>query len=262
MKIGAYQFHVTGNIACNFQKIKLAITQAADEDIRVLVFPECALTGYPPRDIAKSAEVDFDKVHACCDELGRLAVLHNMYLIVGSITEADGKCFNSAMIFTPDSERTVYQKRALWGWDQDNFCPGNKSGVMVIDGVKIGIRICFEVRFPEYFRELYLRNTNLNIILFYDVSNRDDMGRYDLIKGHIRTRAVENVCHTLSVNTIAPYQTAPSGLYDMSGTVVCELERNKEGMLVYDLQPGELDFGERGRKDISDDLTRKVRSCN
>jgi len=242
--------------------MKQAITQAAGKGIRVLVFPECALTGYPPRDIANSAEVDFDKVRVCCDELGRLAVLHGMYLIVGSITEADGKHFNSAIVFSPDRERTVYNKRALWGWDRDNVRAGTESGVMVVDGVKIGIRICFEVRFPEYFRELYLENTDLNIILFYDVSDWDDMGRYNLIQGHIRTRAVENVCHTLSVDTIAPYQTAPTGLYDMSGNIVWELERNKEGMLVYDLRLGEMDFGERGRKEISDDLTGKVRPCD
>ncbi len=262
MKIGAYQFRVNGNITYNFQKMKQAILQAANNGIRVLVFPECALTGYPPRDMTNSAEVDFAKVHACCDELGRLAILHDMYLIVGSITETAGKHFNSAIIFSPDGERTVYYKRALWGWDKDNFCPGDESCMMVIDGVKIGIRICFEVRFPEYFRELYLENTDLNIILFYDVSDWDDMGRYNLIKGHIRTRAVENVCHTLSVDTIAPYQTAPTGLYDMSGNIVCELERNEEGMLVYDLQLAELDFGERGRKGISDDLTKKVRSLD
>lgn len=256
MKIGAYQFAVTGDMECNFQTIKRAIAQAARNGIRVLAFPECALTGYPPRDIASSAAADFEKVGICCDEFARLAARHDMYVIVGTITEDMGKYYNSVIVFAPDGERMVYSKRALWGWDRDNFCPGNGRGVIEIDGVKIGIRICFEVRFPEYFRELYRENTDLNIILFYDVSDWDDVGRYDLIKGHIRTRAVENVCCTLSVDAISPYQTAPTGLYDMSGGIVYELERNKEGLLVYDFHPAEMDFGEQGRKEISDILLK------
>lgn len=259
MKIGAYQFAVTGDMERNFQTIKRAIAQAAQNGVRVLVFPECALTGYPPRDIASSATVDFEKAMLCSDELALLAAQHDMHVIVGATTKDQNKHYNSAIVFTPNSERIVYNKRALWGWDRDNFCPGDQNGVIEIDGLKIGIRICFEVRFPEYFRELYRENTNLNIILFYDVSDWDDVGRYDLIKGHIRTRAVENVCHTLSVDTISPYQTAPTGLYDMSGGIVCELERNQEGLLVYDFLAAEMDFGDRGRNEISDMLTERGR---
>lgn len=257
MKIGTYQFAVSGDMERNFQTMKQAIAQASQQTVRVLAFPECALTGYPPRDIASSTVVDFEKAGACCDEFARLAAQHDMYVIVGTITEDMGKHYNSAIVFAPDGEKTVYNKRALWGWDRDNFCPGNECGVVEIDGVKFGIRICFEVRFPEYFRELYRENTNLNFILFYDVSDWDDTGRYDLIKGHIRTRAVENVCHILSVDAISSYQTAPTGLYDMSGGTVCELERNKEGLLVYDFHPAEMDLGERGRKEISDDLAKR-----
>ncbi len=33
-----------------------------------------------------------------------------------------------------------------------------------------GVRICYEVRFPKFFRELYKKSTDLNVILFYDVA--------------------------------------------------------------------------------------------
>lgn len=87
------------------------------------------------------------------------------------------------------------------------------------------------------------------------MEEKDDKERYDLIRGHIRTRAVENVCNTLTVNTIYPYQTAPTALYDKSGRELCQLERNIEGLLVYsydNLENKKMDFGERGRKEISD----------
>ena len=72
----------------------------------------------------------------------------------------------------------------------------------------------------------------------------------------MRTRAVENVCYTLSVNAAAPHETAPTGLYDPSGRPVCELERNQPGLLIHDLHPWTPDFGQRGRKEISDRLCR------
>ena len=85
------------------------------------------------------------------------------------------------------------------GWDNDNFAKGNSDGIVEIDGVVFGIRICFEIRFPEFFRELYKRNTDINVVLFYDVADTDDKERYSMIRGHLQTRAVENVTTTISV---------------------------------------------------------------
>ena len=92
------------------------------------------------------------------------------------------------------------------------------------------------------------------MILFYDVADCDNLERFDLIKSHIRTRAVENVCHTLTVNTMKPYQTAPTGIYDKSGRGLGELERNRAELFVYDLVVEEPDYGERGRIGISNRL--------
>ena len=60
------------------------------------------------------------------------------------------------------------------------------------------------------------------------------------------------MCYTLTCNTCAPFQTAPTGMFDRSGWMVSELERGKEGLLFYDLEKAPLNFGELGRKEISD----------
>lgn len=252
MIIGAYQFAVTGKIKDNLKIIKKAIIEAASQNVKLLVFPECALTGYPPRDIASSDAINFHEVEVSLKQLQDMAVSNTMHIVVGSITKNEGRHYNSAVVCTPDRKQIMYHKRALWGWDKDNFCAGNSLGVFQIKDMKIGIRICYEVRFPEFFRELYRENTDLNVILFYDVSDHDDTERYEMIKSHIRTRAVENVCHTLTVNTTKPYQTAPSALYNKSAYSLAELKRNEEALLLYDLQDMTLDFGEQGRKEISD----------
>lgn len=254
MKIGAYQFAVKGDIKYNFENIKKAILQASNEQVELLVFPECALTGYPPHNIERASEVDFGELAVVSEQLQQMSSEHNIHIVVGSVTKEDEKCYDSAIIFSPNKERKLYHKRALWGWDKDNFSVENNSDVFELGNLKIGIRICYEVRFPEFFRELYTRHTDLNIVLFYDVADYDDIERYDLIKAHIRTRAVENVCHTLSVNTIKPYQTAPTALFDKSGGIIKELERNAEGLLIYDFVNAQDTFGEQGRREISDRL--------
>ena len=254
MKIGAYQFAINSDVEYNFTIIKAAINQAVEKDVKLLVFPECALTGYPPRDINHSADVDFIKLNVVYDQLQELVDENGICVIVGSIIEEDNKYYNCAIIFRPYEEKGFYYKRALWGWDKDNFSMRNSDGIFEVEDWKVGVRICFEVRFPEFFRELYDNKTNLNIILFYDVADTDDMQRYDLIKSHIRTRAVENVTYTLSVDATSPYQTAPTAIYDKSGYGLIELKRNEEEMLVYDLENLPQDFGERGRSEISNCL--------
>ncbi len=254
MRVGMYPFPVTGNTKDNTEKIVTAIHHAHQEQVKLLLFPECALTGYPPRDMENSSKVDFPELEAVYGLLQSLCDGYEMHVIVGTITKENDRFYNSAIIFSPHKERSIYHKRALWGWDRDNFSCGHEDGIVQIEDWKIGIRICFEVRFPEFFRELYKAQTDLNVILFYDVSDADDASRYEMIKAHILTRAVENVTYTATVNATAPFQTAPTVLYDKSGRILCETARNQEQLLIYDLGKSENDFGERGRKEISDRL--------
>lgn len=72
--------------------------------------------------------------------------------------------------------------------------------------------------------------------------------------GHLQTRAVENVTTTVSVNTIFPYQTAPTAVFDKSGRICMECGRQEE-LLVYDYVKMDDDFGETGRRNISNQLT-------
>lgn len=257
MRVGAYQFSVTGNINDNMNTIKKAISLAADKEIRLLVFPECSLTGYHPLTIQSCDNIDFIHVEQCFYELQQLSIKYNMFIIIGSVTMYNKKYFNSAMIFSPEEHKIApYNKRALWGYDKENFTAHNNKGIFEIDTFKIGIRICFEIRFPEYFRELYKSETDFNVVIFYDVSNNDDIERYELIKSHLKTRTVENVSTIVSVNAISPYQTAPTAVFDSSGKVIIELPRNTENLLVYNFESTTLSFAQQGRKIISDNLIK------
>ncbi len=115
MRIGAYQFCVTGDIDNNYEKIECAVKEAARENVRLLVFPECALTGYPPRDFSGLAKIDFEKLKVIFDKLQELSNLYHMYIFVGTVSKAEKSFYNTSMIFSPFKERQEYHKRALWG---------------------------------------------------------------------------------------------------------------------------------------------------
>ena len=254
MRLAAYQFAVCGDLEYNLDIIKRATAQAAENKADLIIFPECALTGYPPRDIAASDKIDADAVAKAVRELQSMADDHGIHIIVGTVDCVGSEYRNRAYLLSPGRDRQWYDKRALYGWDEDNFMPGSEDGVFEINGLRIGVRICFEVRFPEYFRELYLEHTDLDIVLFYDVADNEDETRYQMIRGHLITRAAENVTPVFSVNATRPYQTAPTCFINASGVVCGETKKNSEGMLIFDFEKQKLNFGELGRKCYSDQL--------
>jgi len=253
MRLAAYQFAVCGDLKKNTEKIKEAIEKAASEKTDFIAFPECALSGYPPTDIASSKDFDFNALPAVLIGLQELSDKHNITVLIGSIA-FDEKYVNRAFLIAPKRDIRHYDKRALYGYDSDNFERGNTDGIFEINGLKVGVRICFEVRFPEYFREAYKAGTDLNVVIFYAVSDFDDTEKYDVLRSHLISRAAENVTPILSVDAITPFQSAPTCFINASGKVLAVTERNKEELLIIDFEKKEPDFGELGRKKESDYL--------
>lgn len=246
IRIAAYQFAGSGDMDDNFMNIQRGIKEAAKCGTRVLAFHECALTGYPPIECHMGG-IDFEKAENYCQKAGMMAQEHHMYIFLGTAEERQGSVFNSVRVFAPSGrELQPYRKRALWGWDRENFSEGNGSAVYEVDGIRVGIRICFEIRFPEYFRELYRQQADLGIVCFCDIKEEESLSRYNQIKGHLQTRAAENVLPILSVNQCGKYQTAPTGFFDQHGAVIKEAARGSRQLLTYDFEKPEDDFGTDG----------------
>jgi len=258
MRIAVYQFAPSADIAKNHESIKEAIVQAAAQNVRLLVFQECAACGYPPVERANATDIDFELLDRQFDAVRVLAKAYGMYIALGTIRKKNGNCFNSIVLMNPDGGIAGhYDKRALWGWDTDNFMEEKELGIFTIDGIKIGFRICFEVRFLEYFRELFAENVPLCFVSFCDVSHmpaEQAAARYELIKAHLRTRAVENVMTVVSVNSAAEIQTAPTAFIDPNGLILSEAPQHEPHLLVHDFMPPEITFGMRGRLSYSEKL--------
>ena len=248
MKIAVFQFASSADIGENEKKICGAIAHAAEEKVRLLVFHECAACGYPPIETPDIDKIDYAALDALLTKICILAKKHDMFIALGIIRKENSTRYNSMRLISPKGTSVGdYDKRALWGWDLNHFDKGSSLGIFDIDGIKVGFRICFEVRFPEYFRELFTKKVRLCFVSFSDVAEKPSPLRYDIIKAHLLTRAVENVMTVVSVNSISDYQTAPTAVFDINGKTVSEAPLNKEHLLIYDYEPPTLGYGARGR---------------
>jgi len=255
MKVAAFQFHGSDDVRENQLAIERGIEKASQENVRFLMTQECALCGYPPIERDKVSSIDFKMVADAIEQIKELAVKNNMYIGLGTILPDNGKYFNSIVLVSPHQENLApYSKRALWGWDAENFNPGISNGMYSIDDLKIGIRICYEIRFPEYFRELFKESVQIAFLSFCDISSEPDQERYEIIKSHLVTRAVENAMYVISVNSIAKCQTAPTCLIDPDGNVLVLAPKDREYLLTFDLVDTGSNFGREGRIKHSKEL--------
>jgi len=258
MRIGVYQFPGSCDVEKNCKAILKAAQQASKQGVRLLVFQECAVCGYPPDETPDIEAIDYTLLDRAMDRIAQAAGQYGMYLAVGTIRKEGEARYNSIRMIGPDGNVIGhYDKRALWGWDANNYKRGENQGIFIIDGIRVGFRICYDIRFPEYFRELFAAQAPLCFVSFCDVSAEDIPERYEMIKSHLITRAVENVMTVVSVNSISRYQTAPTAVFDPNGRVKAEAPRNEECLLVYDWHPPEITFGMRGRIENSNRLINR-----
>ena len=69
LKIAAYQFEISRDILTNYREIENAIIEAKEQEVDLIVFPECCLTGYPLRDIPRADLVNYELVKATCTKI-------------------------------------------------------------------------------------------------------------------------------------------------------------------------------------------------
>jgi len=256
MKIAAFQFQGSDAVKENLLAIERGIEKASKENVRFLLTQECAICGYPPMETDKVSSINFDIVAKAIERIKELSVKNNMYIGLGTIIPDNEKYFNSIALVSPHQDNLAsYSKRALWGWDAENFTRGISNGIYKIDKLKIGIRICYEVRFPEYFRELFKESVQIAFVSFCDISNEPDPERYEILKSHLVTRAVEDAIYVFSVNSIAKHQNAPTCLINPDGNVLAIAPKDREYLLTFDVVNTRSNYGRDGRIKHSKGLT-------
>ena len=214
MKITILQFKPKlGKIEKNFDTAGKMIEQAKNSD--VLILPELWSTGYYPTPLKDFADINGKKTE---EFICKMAKKFNVNIIAGSIiAEVEGKFFNRCIISNRKGEIiAIYDKTHLFSFAEEEkmFSAGEKFSIFEIDGIKCGVIICYDLRFPEFIRKLALSGIE---ILFCPAawSLRRLTQRQILTKA----RAIENQLFVVFANS-----SGKSEIINPMGETIAELD--------------------------------------
>lgn len=156
MKIALGQINpVIGDFAYNCRKILDACCDAVEKDCSLVIFPELALSGYPPHDLLERPA--FLAAHdQALEQL--CAELPNIDVLIGCIEQrglqsSGKKLYNSAFLIRNNSIIHRVQKQLLPTYDVFDekrwFEPGNASEVIECQGLRLGVTICEDIWHSE-----------------------------------------------------------------------------------------------------------------
>ncbi|MGW0768179.1 carbon-nitrogen hydrolase family protein [Streptomyces sp. NPDC002676] len=187
-----------GSIAENLKVLDEAAGRAAAAGAALLATPEMFLTGYAiGDDIARLAEpADGDSA----DAIAEIATRHGLAIVYG-YPERDGETvYNCAQLISADGTRLAnYRKTHLFGcFERDHFTPGAKHVVQAeLNGLTVGLMICYDVEFPENVRAHALAGTDLLVV------PTAQMHPFQFVpESMIPVRAFENQMYVAYVNRV------------------------------------------------------------
>ncbi|WP_144509758.1 carbon-nitrogen family hydrolase [Bacillus sp. FJAT-22090] len=196
------------------------------DDLDIVVLPEMWSTGYALEELKEIVQADGNQT---IEFLQLLAKQFNVNLVGGSIAILDGEdIFNRAMIINRMGEVVyTYDKLHLVPMlNEPKFLTGGHKQVEVfeLEGVKMGIIICYDLRFPEIIRDLALQGIQvLHIVAEWPIAREAHWNTL------IRARAIENQMYVVASNitgtTLGVEFAGCSQIVDPWGVVVQKLDQ-------------------------------------
>jgi omega-amidase len=194
VKAAAVQFNIKlGEIDPNRQHVHSALARLADEGVELVVLPEMWSSGFAYKELNELATRTGELV----EELGTLSAKYGM-VVVGSLPEPhEDKVYNTAFVLDHGKMRGKYRKIHLFSLMQEDrsFDSGSSSLLVETSVGKLGVFICYDLRFPELARKLAVEGADILVIPGEWPKPRQDHWRTLL-----RARAIENQLFLVSAN--------------------------------------------------------------
>jgi NAD+ synthase (glutamine-hydrolysing) len=239
LRVAACQINnVVGDLDGNVECILAALDRADAAGCDVAVFPELAITGYPPEDLLLKPAFVADNRAA----LDKLAARTGRCAAVVGFVDAGRDLYNAAAVCAGGEVKGVYRKRILPNYsvfdEQRYFAPGfGDPQLFLIGGVKVGISVCEDSWSPDGpiadqaagGAELIV---NLNASPYY-------AGRLAERERMLATRAADASCALVYVNLVGGQDElvfdGASLVLDADGRVVARAPQFKEADLITDV---------------------------
>ena len=249
MKIALVQM---GGAATNDENLKKAvekIDEAASKGVQLIVLPEMFSCPYKASNFPIFAQKDGEKNWTTLSEAAKK---NKVYLVAGSMPEREGeKIYNTSYAFDRDGKQIAkHRKMHLFNCDipggaffheSETLTAGNEVTVFDTEYGKIGLMICFDIRFPELSRLMTDRGAKLIIVpAAFNMTSGPNW--WDLM---FRTRAADNQifmagCSPARDEKASYVAWGHSLVVDPFGKVLSQLDE-KENILYQDIDLSETE---------------------
>lgn len=227
-----------GAVAANLETIVSHLREAAGNGARLVVFPECALTGYGFEDREEARQYgepwNGPSATAVGGECRRLGVWS-----IHGFLESDGeRLFNACVLVGPDGPVASYRKVHLPFMGVDRFAdPGDRPfAVHDAGGLKVGMHICYDGTFPETGRVLTLLGAELLVLPTNWPTHSESAAEHVIV-----SRAIENVVYAMAVNRVGEERgfrfIGRSSIAGPGGEVLAFASPDREEILYADVDP-------------------------
>jgi len=200
MQIAAIQTDVQfGNPEANLETLKRHVSAESAAGSQLIVFPECFMAGYCFNSAAEAKEhaqaIDGPFGTAVLNECSK----HDCHVIYGMVESSGKQLFNTAVLAGPQGVVGTYRKVHLPWLGVDRFvCHGDRPfEILEVNGVRIGMLICYDGGFPESVRCLALAGADLVVLPTNWPPGAEQLAEYT---GN--SRALENSIYFLAANRV------------------------------------------------------------
>ncbi len=219
----------------NLEKVLAQLEAAARGGAKIVVFPECALTGYCFSSREEAWPVAEAVPGPSTEKIAALAKKLDCTAVVGLLEREGDRIYNSAAIVTPNGILGTYRKIHLPGLGIDKFNALGDTPFPVFESAhgKIGVNICFDCSFPESGRVLKLKGAELLAIPTNWPVGSDSWQHTP------KVRATENHMHVVAADRVGEERgfrfAGHSQIVNFEGKVLAEASETEEIILYGDV---------------------------
>jgi predicted amidohydrolase len=236
MKVAAVQMDVKIlDKKHNLARVLANLEKAARAGAKLVVFPECVLTGYCFRSREETGPVAEEVPGPSTEEIAAAVRSLDCTAILGLLERSADRIYNAAAVVGPEGILGTYRKLHLPCLGIDHFAtPGDRPfPVFATSHGRVGITICFDVSIPEAPRILKLKGAQLLAVPTNWPAGSDTWQHTPAV------RATENHLHVVAANRVGEERgfgfAGHSQIVDFTGQVHAEASESEETILYAEL---------------------------
>ncbi len=241
VKVAACQTpDIREDIEASLRFIETYAAKAETTGVSLLCFPECFLQGYLLNEVAARRQAFDLHAAAFAEVLARLAKIDPV-LVIGLIELSAGQLHNTAAVIHQGRLLGVYRKTHLLASEQ-HFHPGSSYPVFEANGLKFGINICADSRYPEASAPLAAQGARVILCPANNMLEQEISEKWKHLHHEIRReRVLETGLWLISADVTGRRDNCsslgPTAIIRPDGTLAAQVPLHEVGLVMTEIDP-------------------------